>query len=153
MHEKILQGVTIGVVAGLFVYWLTSTRKHGFQTSGPDDYSPLVGDVRGIRGGRGTCACCQCCGLPAPNTTTTPLASDYLYCTPDYRPATSEWNLGVSLNIDDGLHADVYAGHSASTDPHGMAGPNSVPRPVVIVSPLSCSPDVPGCGVCCTEIV
>lgn len=152
MHEKLLQGVTVGVVAGLAVYWLTNRRKYGFQTAAANAYSPLTGDVRKIRNGRGTCACCQCCGLIPPETTSVPLATDYLSCAPCYKPPVSEWNLGVSLNIRCGLDAKVYVDKMGSTVPYDLSGPNTVPQSTKAVSQLSCHPQVPG-SVCCTEIV
>src|SRR6267142_4626781 len=101
MHETILKTVTVGIVAGLAVYWLTS--KHHADESGravgPHDYKPTFGDVRSIRRGRASSACCNCCGLSAPENTVVPLASDYLCCDPGYAPATSRWNLGVSVQL------------------------------------------------------
>lgn len=152
MHEKLLQGVTVGVVAGLVVYWVTNRRKYGFQTSAANQYSPLVGDVRSVRKGVGTNACCQCCGLPAAETTSVPLATDYLDCAPDYKPPVSEWNLGVSLNLRCGLDARVYADKMQSTDSYDLRGPNTVPQPTKAVNELMCHPAVPG-QVCCTEVV
>lgn len=152
MHEKLLQGVTVGVVAGLAVYWITNRRKYGFQTTAPNQYSPLTGDVRRIRNGSGTCADCHCCGLPVGENTAIPLATDYLCCAPDYKPATSEWNLGISLNLRCGLDARVYADKMQSTDSFGANGPNTVPQPTKAANRLNCNPSVPG-SVCCTEIV
>jgi hypothetical protein len=155
MHEKILQGVTVGIVAGLAVYWLTSRNHEGFQSSGPHDYKPLYGDVRAVRNGQPTCACCQCCGLDTPQNSSIPLATDYLDCSPEYAPPTSEWNIGVSLQISCGgvdLDSNIYRKETASTFPVGIAGRNSLPRPVIIAGSLSCSPDVP-LSVECTEVV
>lgn len=152
MHEKYLQAITVGVVSGLAVYWITSRRRYGFQTAAANQYSPLTGDVRRVRKGIGTNACCQCCGLPTPETTSTPLAADYLDCAPCYKPAISEWNLGVSLNLRCGLDARVYADKMQSTDSFGASGPNTVPQPTKAVNELTCHPAVPG-QVCCTEVV
>lgn len=155
MHEKILQGLTIGIVGGLIVYWLTSRKQTGFQDARPDRYAPLLGDVRAIRNGQGTCACCQCCGLPVPENTSVPLHTDYLCNAPDYAPPTSGFNLGVSIQVTcEGLELDsrIYRQETATSFPHGLAGPNSVPRPVVVAGRLSCNPDVP-VSVDCTEIV
>lgn len=152
MHEKYLQAITVGVVSGLAVYWITSRRKYGFQTAPDGSYAPLTGDVRKIRKGMGTCADCHCCGLVTPENTSVPLATDYLCCAPDYKPPVSEWNLGVSLNIRCGLDARVYADKMQSTDSFGACGPNTVPKPTKAGSTLSCHPQVPG-QVCCTEVV
>ena len=154
MHETILKTVTVAVVGGLIVYWLTS--KHSAEYAGkhapPDSYSPLYGDVR-MTTGKGTCACCQCCGLPVPENTTVPLATDYLDCAPNHRAAISEWNLGVSLQVScKGLDANVYREETATAFPFGVTGPRSTPRPVVVVNPISCNPCVP-LQVCCTEVV
>ncbi len=156
MHEKILQGVTIGIVAGLAVYWLTSKKHEGFQSSNPREYAPLFGDVRAIRGGDPTAACCQCCGLVTPQNTSVPLAADYLCYPPDYAPPTSEWNLGISLQISCAgidLDSTVYRRETATSFPHGVAAPNtSIPRPIAIAGTISCAPDVP-LQVDCTEVV
>jgi hypothetical protein len=155
VHEKILQGLTIGVVGGLIVYWLTSRKQTGFQDSSPKDYAPLLGDVRAIRGGMGTSADCECCGLCAPNATPYPLATDYLDGAPEYAPATSDFNLGISIQVTCGgveLDSKIYRQETATSFPHGLNGPNSVPRPVVVAGSLSCNPDVP-LQVDCTEIV
>jgi len=155
MHEKILQGVTVGIVAGLAVYWLTSCKHEGFQSSEPRNYKPILGDVRGIRGGDPTCACCQCCGLVTPQVNSTPLSTDYLECAPDYAAPTSEWNIGVSLQISCGgldLDSNIYRKETATTFPVGIQSRNSLPRPVRINGSLSCAPDVP-LSVDCTEIV
>jgi hypothetical protein len=155
MHEKILQGVTVGVVAGLMVYWLTSKREYGSNATLPQDYKPTVGDVRTIRFGSPSCACCQCCGLVSPETTTAPLAADYLDGAPQYAPTVSKWNLGVSLQIScEGLELDskIYRQETASAFPHTLAGPNTVARPVRVSQVISCSPDI--CApICCTEVV
>jgi hypothetical protein len=157
MHEKILQGVTIGIVAGLAVYWLTS--KHSADSAGqntsPGDYKPLLGDVRTIRFGSGTCACCQCNGLPVPENTSVPLASDYLDCSPQYAPSTSKWNLGISLQLScEGidLHSGITRRETATSFPYGGRPVNTLPRPVRLTQQVNCSPDVP-LPVCCTEIV
>lgn len=157
MHEKLLQGVTVGIVAGLAVYWLTS-RHHADcagQNVSPDDYKPLYGDVRSVRFGSGTCADCQCCGLPSPQTTTVPLATDYLCGTPEYAPATSKWNLGVSLQLScEGidLHSCVTRKETATSFPFGPVNPRTTPRPLRITQQINCSPDVPVC-VECTEVI
>ncbi len=155
MHEKILQGVTVGIVAGLAVYWLTSRNHEGFQSSNPRDYKPLLGDVRGIRGGQETSACCQCCGLFTPENTSIPLATDYLDCAPDYAAPTSDWNIGVSLQISCGgidLDSNIYRRETGTSFPVGVQSRNSVPRPIIINGDISCTPDVP-LSVDCTEIV
>jgi hypothetical protein len=155
MHEKILQGVTIGIVAGLAVYWLTSRKHEGFQNSMPQDYKPIYGDVRAIRNGTPTCASCQCCGLPTGQTCSIPLASDYLCCAPDYAPTVSDFNLGVSIQVScAGIELDskIYRQETATSFPYGVKGPNSVPRPVRIAGTLSCSPNIP-VQVDCTEVV
>ena len=155
MHEKILQGVTVGIVAGLAVYWLTANRHEGFQSSDPHRYQPLLGDVRSIRGGQPTCACCQCCGLLTPQNTSVPLATDYLEDSPDYAPPTSDWNIGVSLQISCGeidLDSTVYRRETGTSFPIGVESRNSVSRPIVIAGDISCSPDV-ALSVDCTEIV
>lgn len=156
MHEKILQGVTIGIVAGLAVYWLTS-NKHtaGDKDTGHGDYKPTYGDVRTVRFGSGTCACCQCCGLITPQTNSNPLASDYLCCSPDYAPATSKWNMGISLQLScEGidLHSGICRTETATSMPFGIGGPNRIPRPVRLTQRLQCSPPVP-VTVECTEVV
>jgi hypothetical protein len=158
MHEKILQGVTVGIVAGLAVYWLTSRKNHAEysgRSTGHGEYKPLLGDVRTIRFGNPTCACCQCCGLPAPENNSTPLATDYLCCAPQYGPSTSKWNLGVSLQLTcEGidLHSCVTRKETATSLPHGIAGRQDNPRPVKLTQGITCRPDV--CvPVCCTEII
>jgi hypothetical protein len=157
MHEKILQGVTIGVVAGLLVYWFTS--KHHADCAGQNtsdgDYKPLYGDVRTVRFGSGTCACCQCCGLPVPENTSAPLATDYLDCAPQYAPAISKWNLGVSLQLScEGidLHSCITRKEMATSFPHGIMGPNTTPVPVKLGQRINCNPDVP-LPVDCTEVI
>jgi hypothetical protein len=155
MHEKIIQGLTVGIVGGLIVYWLTSRKQTGFQDSQPRQYAPLLGDVRAIRNGNGTCADCQCCGLEAPNATPYPLATDYLDYAPDYAPPTSDFNLGVSIQVTCGgveLDWKTRREETATSFPHGIKGPNSVPRPVVIAGTVSCHPNIP-VSVDCTEIV
>lgn len=157
MHEKILQGVTVGIVAGLVVYWLTS-RSHtdGGKDVSPEDYKPLYGDVRTVRFGNGTCADCQCCGLPVPENTTVPLASDYLDCAPQYAPSTSKWNLGVSLQLTcEGidLHSGITRKETGTSFPYGACvAPNTTPRPLQVTQRISCSPNVPVC-VPCTEVI
>lgn len=151
MHEKILQGVTVGVVAGLFVYWLTSRNHHGQKVAGANSYMPLTGDLRSTRG-NGTSACCQCCGLPTPDTVSAPLAADYLCCVPQYAPSVSEWNIGVSMNLNCGLCGKVYVDKMAASQPLGVSGPNTVPRPRRIQSPLVCNPCLPG-QIPCGEVV
>lgn len=156
--DKILQGVTVGVVAGLFVYWLTS--KHSADeygpSTGPGDYKPLIGDVRTVRFGQGTCADCQCCGLPVPENTTVPLASDYLDCAPDYAPAISKWNLGLSLQLScEGidLHSCITREETGTSFPYGAeVRPNTTPRPIKIAQPIKCSSCVP-VTIECTEVV
>jgi hypothetical protein len=155
MHEKILQGVTVGIVAGLFVYWVTSKKQFGGNVTGHEDYKPTLGDVRTVRFGRPSCADCQCCGLRTPETTSAPLAADYLCGAPEYAPTVSKWNLGVSMQVTcEGLELDpnIYRQETASAYPHTLAGPNTVPRPVRIAQKISCAPNlcVP---ICCTEIV
>lgn len=152
MHEKILQGVTVGVVSGLFVYWLTTRRQYGTKEANPHAYMPLTGDVRKIHNVSGTSACCQCCGLPTPDTTSTPLAADYLNCAPEYNPATSEWNIGVSMNLNCGLCGKVYVDKMAASQPAGVRGPNTVPTPRKITGPIQCNPCLPG-QVCCSEVI
>jgi len=158
MHEKILQGVTIGVVAGMLVYWLTSKHHADYasgKSGGPGDYKPTLGDVRTVRFGNGTCADCQCCGLPAPNSTPYPLAADYLDCQPQYAPSTSHWNLGVSLQLScEGidLHSCINRKETASSFPFSLEGPNTVPRPVRLTRKVSCSPQIE-LPVCCTEVI
>lgn len=157
MHEKILQGVTIGIVAGLAVYWLTS--KHHADITGksvnPNDYVPTLGDVRALRHGRGTCACCNCCGLGTPESIAAPLASDYVDCAPEHAAATSGWNLGVSLQLTcQGIDLDaiVHREETAAAFPLGIRGPNSTPRPIKLIQPISCNPDVP-VVIECTEVI
>lgn len=152
MHEKILQGVTVGVVGGLIVYWLTSRRDYRQENRNPNSYQPMLGDVRTARG-RGTCADCQCCGLPVAETTSTPLAADYLDCAPEHEPAISGWNLGVSINTNCGLDARVYTDRMRSSAPIGISGPNTYGRPIRIPNPICCNPqDIPG-NVCCGEVI
>lgn len=156
MHETILKGVTVGIIGGLIVYWLTS-REHGDygKSANPSSYNPLYGDVRSIRSGKGTCACCQCCGLPVPESTSTPLATDYLDCAPQHSPAISEWNLGVSLQLScEGidLHSCITRRETATSFPLGVSGPNTTPPPVKLLNSLSCNPDIP-VTVSCTEVV
>jgi hypothetical protein len=157
MHEKILQGVTVGIVAGLFVYWFTSGHHADCagKNTGPADYKPLYGDVRTTRFGSGTCACCQCCGLVTPETTSNPLATDYLCGAPQYAPSTSKWNLGVSLQLTcEGidLHSCITRKETGTSFPHGIRGPNTLAMPVRIPQQINCSPNV--ClPVCCTEVV
>lgn len=158
MHEKLLQGVTVGIVAGLAVYWLTS--RHHADSAGqnvtPDDYKPLYGDVRAVRFGSGTCACCQCCGLPTPENTSVPLAADFLCGAPQYAPPVSKWNLGVSLQLScEGidLHSGITRRETATSFPYGAdVAPNTTPRPLKVAQRINCSPDVPA-TVECTEIV
>lgn len=155
MHEKILQGLTVGIVGGLIVYWLTSGRHEGFQSTQPGEYTPLYGDLRQIRGGTPTCACCRCCGLGTPETNSNPLASDYLCDSPDYAEPTSNWNIGISLQVScRGIDLDstVHRDETATSFPHGISGPNTNPRPLILANDLSCSPNVP-LQVDCTEVV
>jgi hypothetical protein len=157
MHEKILQGVTVGVVAGLFVYWMTSkhTADRQGQNTGPSDYKPLYGDVRTIRNGSGTCACCQCCGLVTPQNVSIPLASDYLCGAPAYAPSISKLNLGISLQLScEGidLHSCITRKETGTSFPYGVKGPNTNPRPIRVTQQINCHPDV--CvPVCCTEVI
>jgi hypothetical protein len=155
MHEKILQGVTVGIVAGLAVYWLTSRNHEGFQSSRPADYKPSYGDIRSLSNGIPTCACCQCCGLDAPSTVSIPLASDYLDCVHGYAPPTSDFNIGISLQISCrgiDLDGDVNRQETAVTFPVGVRSRNSVARPLNVSGGLCCSPDVP-LQIDCTEVV
>jgi len=155
MHEKILQGVTIGIIAGLAVYWLTSRNHEGFQSSRPGEYTPSLGDLRAIRNGTPTCAGLQCCGLETPSNVASPLASDYLDCAPIYSAPTSDFNIGISLQISCAgidLDSNIYRRETASTFPVGIQSRNSVPRPLRIAGSLSCSPDVP-LQIDCTEVV
>lgn len=155
MHETVLKTVTVGVVAGLLVYWLTS--KHIADNSGrtahPVSYTPLLGDIRCVPYGNGTQADCQCCGLPSPQNTVVPLATDYLCSYPEYAPPTSKWNLGVSLQVTcQGLDANIYRTETATSFPHGVAGPKSTPPSVRISNAPVCDPEV--ClQVDCTEII
>jgi len=155
MHEKIIQGVTVGVVAGLMVYWLTNRKKLGGMSASNESYKPSLGDVRTVRFGSPTCACCQCCGLVAPETTTNPLAADFLCDRTPYAPTVSDWNLGVSLQLTcEGIELDskIYRQETASAYPHTLTGQNTVPRPIRLTKVLTCHPDI--CApVCCTEIV
>jgi len=152
MHEKILQGVTVGVVAGLAVYWLTSRRHEGFKASRADAYSPLTGCVRRTPG-TPVMHCCDCAPLIA-GTINSPvlLSANHAADTTEYAPSVSEWNIGVSMNLNDGFCGKVYIDKMASAQPHGLSGPNTAPKPGTNVAPLCCNPDVPG-QVCCTEIV
>jgi hypothetical protein len=153
--DKLVQGLTVGIVAGLAVYWLTSRKKFGGNTSDAEDYKPLYGDVRSIRGGVGTCADCQCCGLMPPSATPTPLAADYLCSAPPHAAAVSNWALGVSIQVTcEGFDLDsvVHRQETSSTFPVGVRGPDSVPSPVAIPNSISCHPEV--CGtVDCVEII
>ena len=157
MHETILKGVTVGIVGGLIVYWLTSRHHANYsgRSADPNAYAPLLGDVRRIGTGRGTVADCNCCGLPAPENSTTPLAADFLDCSPEHAPAISSWNLGVSLQLScEGidLHSCITRKETASSFPLGIAGPDSTPPPAQLVNHLSCDPNVP-ITVSCTEVV
>lgn len=156
MHEKIIQGVTIGVVAGLIVYWFTSkhTADGGIKSSNPSAYKPILGDVHTSRG-NGTCADCQCCGLPTPESISTPLASDYLCCAPKHAASISKWNIGVSLQascagID--LHSCIYRKETGTSFPYGTRGQKTTPRALRLGGKLSCAPNVP-VTVDCTEII
>jgi hypothetical protein len=157
--EKLIQGVTVGIVAGLVVYWVTSSKhlaKFAGKNTGSGDYKPLYGDVRTVRFGSGTCACCQCCGLVAPENTTTPLAADYLCNAPQYAPSVSGWNLGVSLQFSCeavGLHSCITRTETATSFPFGCGPrPKTTPQPLRLTTKINCQPNV--CiPVCCTEIV
>lgn len=154
MHETILKTLTVGIVGGLIVYWLTSkdTAECAGKHAPANSYSPLYGDVR-FTGGNGTSACCQCCGLPVPENTSTPLATDYLCCAPPHAAATSEWNLGVSLQVScRGLDANVYREEMATSFPYDLRGQRTTPQPVKVIGPPSCNPCVPA-QIDCTEIV
>jgi hypothetical protein len=157
MHEKILQGVTIGVVGGLIVYWLTSVHhadKSG-RSAAAHDYKPTYGDIRSIRNGIGTDACCNCCGLGAPENVAIPLASDYLCCAPPHAAAISDWNIGVSLQLSCqgfDLDAIVHRNETATSFPHGLGGPDSTPKPIRLRQPISCNPNVP-VTIECTEVI
>lgn len=141
MHETLIKGVTIGVVSGLFVWWLTSHREaYGAK-------SKYTGSVGG-----GTCADCQCCGLPVPTSTATPLATDYLCNPPSHVPAISGWNLGVSINTNCGLDASVYADRMRSSREFSVGRNVRATGPTRVVNPLNCNPDFPG-SVCCRETI
>jgi len=165
MHEKILQGVTIGVVAGLFVYWLTSKKEptdYAYPGSRPQDYKPLIGDIRTVRFGKPSdvCCCASPCSLITHGQTYNPLAADYLPCgeiidTPEYQPATSGWNLGISLQLScEGidLHSGIDRKETATSFPYGIRGPNTLARPINIPQKFNDSPDIP-VPICCTEVV
>lgn len=153
MHETILKTLAVGVVGGLIVYYLTSQREHAHATTSPCSYKPNFGDVRTVRFGSPTCADCQCCGLPTPQNTTNPLAADYLDCYPEHAPATSKWNIGVSLQVScDRIDAEVFRKETATTFPHGVAGIRSTPPPLVINGDISCNPCV-SLQIECTETV
>lgn len=157
MHEKILQGVTVGVVAGLFVYWLTSDHHADYagKNSSPNSFRPVYGCIRETRG-RGTCADCQCCGLPAPETTTNPLASDYLDCAPPHAAAISKWNVGVSLQVTcEGidLHSCITRKETGTSFPYGVEGPNTVAKPVRVPQQIQCNPNSCSPGNCCSEVI
>ena len=140
MHETVIKGVTIGIVSGLFVWWLTSKRG----PYGASKYNPT--------GGGGTCADCQCNGLPAPDTVTAPLAADYLDSAPRHEPAISGINLGISINTNCGLDANVYANRMRSSTELGVGRNVAANRPVRVANPFSCNPCYPG-SVCCGEAI
>lgn len=156
MHEKILQGVTVGVVAGLFVYWLTSDHHADYagKNSPPRSFKTAYGCIRETPG-RGTCADCQCCGLPTPENTTAPLAADYLDCSPQHAPAISNWNLGVSLQVTCGgidLHSCITRRETGTSFPHGIGGPNTLAKPLKVSQQIQCNPDI--ClPVNCSEVI
>lgn len=159
MHETILKTFTVAIVAGLAVYWLTAQKEHAEYAGkfgGPRDYKPTLGDVRTVRFGRPSCACCQCCGLVTPETTSSPLAADYLDCAPQYAPAASGWNLGVSMQITcEGLDLDavVHREETTSTFPFTLrSNQRTTPLPARISQRISCSPNVP-LTVDCTEVI
>jgi hypothetical protein len=157
--EKLLQGVTIGIVAGLAVYWITSVKHHANfagKSNANGDYKPLYGDIRTVRFGNGTCACCQCCGLPTPENSSVALAADYLCGAPGYAPAISKWNLGVSLQFSCeavGLHSCVTRTETGTSFPYGCGPrPRTTPKPLKLTQKLSCQPNI--ClPICCTEVV
>lgn len=157
LHEKILQGVTIGVVAGLFVYWLTSSHHADCagKNSSPGDYKPILGDVRTVRFGSPSCFC-DCAPLTS-GTKNSPvlLATDYLCGSPQYAEPTSGWNLGVSLQLScEGidLHSCINRRETGTSFPYGARGPNTLARPIRIPQQISCNPDV--CvPVECTEVI
>lgn len=157
MHETILKTVTVGIVAGLAVYWLTSKHHadESGRSAGPQDYKPVLGNINSIRRGRPSSACCNCCGLGVPENIAAPLASDYLCCDYGYGPPTSKWNLGVSIQVScRGIELDstVYREETATSFPHGLAGPDTTPRPARLTQQLTCHPNVP-VVVDCTEII
>ena len=152
MHEKILQGVTVGVVAGLMVYWLTSKQRFAFSSAPANAYSPLLGDVRALPHGTGTSADCQCCGLVPPQSTPSPLAADYLDTSVQHAPVISCVNVGVQPD-DPALYSSiVHYDEMASTFPHGMAGQDTTPPRGVLVKKITCHPDVPA-QLCCMEVI
>lgn len=143
MHETILKTLTVGVVGGLIVYYLTSRREYAHHSESPASYKPTFGDVRTVRFGTPTCADCQCCGLPAPNAVPYPLASDYLCCAPAYAAPVSKWNIGASIQLTcDKLDMTIYRKETATTFPHGIAGIDSTPNGVELANRVSCNPDV-----------
>jgi len=155
MNDKIIQWVTIGIVAAAFYYWLQSSRNLALEKSAnPHCYSPLLGDVRQTRG-RGTNACSDDISgnLVSPGNTPIALASDYLDCRPAYAPATSNINLAESQNQCESLDPVVHYDCMSSTDPFGLSGQSTIPVPVCFTQTPSCNPDVPLQADCCLEVV
>ena len=159
MHERLLQGVTVGIVAGLAVYWLTS--KHSADYAGPkntrhSDYVPLIGDIRTIKYGQGTSADCQCCGLPTPQNTPVPLATDYLCNYPEHAPAIAGWSLGASLQLTHegiDLHSCIQRKETATSFPHGLCGPNTIAKPILVRDQVTCASQGSCATTDCTEVI
>jgi hypothetical protein len=156
MHETILKTVTVGIVSGLFVYWLTSPRKVGGKSAPPKNYSPLTGDIRRIPGGTPSAEYDRVeGGLPTNCMTYNALASDYLYDPTQIVPATSCWNIGISLQCqcrDRDLQDTVKREETASSFPIGVKGFNDNPVGGRYIKIPNCNPNI--CvPVCCVEIV
>jgi hypothetical protein len=159
MHEKILQGVTVGIVAGLAVYWLTSSNRFVCgRSSQQGQFAPLLGDVRAVNGGTPSYTLDHINGnLPVADNNEIPLATDYLNCAPQYSAPTSKWNVGVSIQTTCGAVCNcslIYRKETASSFPHGIRGRGKITSPPVQLqgTPPTCQPNV-SLQVECAEVV